>query len=36
MNEAESKNEKPKEQRRFSQKQYEILLRCSKKKDERD
>ena len=33
MNESESKNEKPKEGRRFSQEQYDILKRCSDKKD---
>ena len=33
MNESESKNEKPKESRRFSQEQYDMLKRCSDKKD---
>jgi len=33
MNESESKNEKPKEGRRFSQEQYDMLKRCSDKKD---
>jgi len=33
MNESESKNEKLKEGRRFSQEQYEMLKRCSEKKD---
>jgi len=33
MDESESKNEKPKEERRFSQEQYDMLLRCSEKKD---
>ncbi len=33
MNESESKNEKPKEERRFSQEQYERLKRCSENKD---
>jgi hypothetical protein len=36
MNESESKNEEPKEQCRFSQEQYDMLKRCSEKKDERD
>ncbi len=31
MNESESKNEKPKEGRRFSQEQYEFLKECSEK-----
>jgi len=33
MNESESKNEKPKKGRRFSQEQYDMLKRCSDKKD---
>jgi len=33
MNESESKNEKPNEGRRFSQEQYDMLKRCSEKKD---
>ncbi len=33
MNESESKNEKMKEARRFSQEQYDMLKRCSDKKD---
>ena len=33
MNESEAKNEKPKEKRRFSQKHYDMLKRCSDKKD---
>jgi len=33
MDESESKNEKPKEGRRFSQEQYDMLKRCSDKKD---
>lgn len=33
MDEVEAKKEKAKEERRFSQEQYEILLRCSEKKD---
>jgi uncharacterized protein YjbI with pentapeptide repeats len=33
MHESESKNEKPKEERRFSQEQYDMLKRCSDKKD---
>jgi hypothetical protein len=34
MNESESKNEKPKEARRFSQQHWEMLKHCSEKKDE--
>jgi len=34
MNESESKNEKPKEERRFSREQYEFLKECSKKGEE--
>jgi len=33
MDESESKNEKPKEERRFKQEQYDMLMRCSEKKD---
>ncbi|MHC4173356.1 MAG: pentapeptide repeat-containing protein [Planctomycetota bacterium] len=33
MDESESKNEKPKEEHRFSQEQYDMLIRCSDKKD---
>jgi uncharacterized protein YjbI with pentapeptide repeats len=33
MNESETKNEKPEEERRFSQEQYDMLKRCSDKKD---
>ena len=33
MDESESRNEKPKEGRRFSQEQYDMLKRCSDKKD---
>jgi hypothetical protein len=33
MGEPEPKNERPKEERRFSQEQYEMLKRCSDKKD---
>jgi len=33
MNESESKNEKPKEGRRFSQEQYDMLKHCSDEKD---
>jgi len=33
MDESESKNEKPKEERKFSQEQYDMLKRCSDKKD---
>ncbi len=33
MNEPKSKNEKPNEERRFSQEQYDMLKRCSDKKD---
>ena len=34
MNESESKNEKPKEERRFSQEQYDFLKECSEKGEE--
>ena len=34
MNESESKNEKPKEGRRFSQEQYDFLKECSEKGEE--
>ena len=33
MNEPKSKNEKPNEERRFSQEQYDMLKRCSEKKE---
>jgi len=33
MNESEPKSEKPKDERRFSQEQYDMLKRCSDKKD---
>jgi len=33
MNESEPKNEKPNEGRRFSREQYDMLKRCSDKKD---
>ena len=31
--ESKSKQEKPKQERRFSQRQYDMLLRCSEKED---
>jgi hypothetical protein len=34
MNKSESKNEKPKEERRFSQEQYDFLKECSEKGEE--
>ena len=33
MTEPNAQNEKPKDERRFSQEQYDMLKRCSDKKD---